>query len=205
MSDDTESKRSVDAETSAAAVTEAEKSPAKTAARATVSLPLSTLIAAVVAVLMLGATVVTGGLWLNARSEVNDQDAKATAEQRAEQVASDYALGVSTINFSDLPAWQGRLKANATPKLANEFDAAAPKLTEALTVLQWSSSPTPITAKVMGRDGDNYLVDVFLDVTTTNAQKPQGVKSTVRYTVTVNPDGWKVADVGGMDLALPKQ
>ncbi|NNH74625.1 hypothetical protein HLB23_33060 [Nocardia uniformis] len=220
MSNDTEPKRVVDAEAAAASVelgkggtdtaatvpsaADAPASPGP-AARKTVSLPLSTLVAAVVAVLMIGATVVTTGLWLNARGELSDRDAKAAAEQHAEQVATDYALGASNINFADLPAWQSRLKANTTPKLSNQFDAAGPKLSEALTVLKWTSSATPVAAKVITRDGDAYVVDVFLDVTSTNAQNPQGVKTTVTYTVTVNPDGWQVADVGGMDLTLPKR
>ncbi|MFI6867833.1 hypothetical protein [Nocardia sp. NPDC050406] len=211
MSEDTQPKRAVDAEADAASVNLGKNQEAPTpeapapAPRKTVSLPLSTLVAAVVAVLAIGATAVTTGLWLNARGELDDQNAKIATEQRAEQVATDYALGASNINFADLGAWQGRLKANTTDKLATQFDAAAPKLNEALTVLKWTSSATPVAAKVVNRDGDSYVVDVFLDVTSTNAQNPQGVKTTVTYTVTVNPDGWKVADVGGMDLALPKR
>lgn len=207
MSQDTEPKRAVDAEADAASANPGESAPQTPApsARKTVSLPLSTLVAAVVAVLAIGATAVTTGLWLNARGDLDDRDATVAAEQHAEQVATDYALGASNINFSDLNAWQGRLKANTTDKLANQFDAAGPKLNEALTVLKWTSSATPVAAKVVSRDGDAYVVDVFLDVTSTNAQNPQGVKTTVTYTVTVNPDGWKVADVGGMDLTLPKR
>ncbi|MBF6181597.1 Uncharacterised protein [Nocardia otitidiscaviarum] len=185
---------------------DAEKRDATAAtARKTVSLPVSTLVAGAVAAVLVAVAVVTTGLWLSARGDLDDIHAATAAEQHAEQVATDYAVGASNIDFADLGAWQGRLKANTTGKLSEQFDAAGPKLSEALTVLKWTSSATPIAAKVTGRDGDAYLVDVFLDVTSTNAQNPQGVKTTVTYNVTVNPDGWTIADVGGMDMTLPQK
>ncbi|WP_330183027.1 hypothetical protein OHB26_04790 [Nocardia sp. NBC_01503] len=206
MSQDTEPKRAVDAE--AAAVSAPEQSETRVAPELpkTVSLKLSSLVTATAAVLLIGALITVSVLWMNSRSALSDRDATAAAVQHAEQVATDYSVGASNINFSDLNSWTGRLKANTTPRLADKFDATAAKLQEILVPLKWTSSATPVTAKVMSHENGVYLVNVFLNVTSTNAQNPQGVQTTVTYNVTVDPsNGWKVADVGGMNLALPKQ
>ncbi|MCU1642659.1 MAG: hypothetical protein JWN03_2934 [Nocardia sp.] len=180
--------------------------PAPAAPAKTLSLKLSTLGLAAAAVVLIGALVTVSTLWLSARSDLSDRDAKAAAEQHAEQVATDYSVGASNINFSDLNSWTGRLKANTTPALGNKFDATAPKLQEILVPLKWTSSATPVAAKVVGHDNGLYQVDVFLNVTSTNAQNPDGAQTTVTYNVTVDPNnGWKVSDVGGTALALPKQ
>ncbi|MFC9999022.1 hypothetical protein [Nocardia sp. NPDC127526] len=224
MSNDADPKPAVDAEAAAVSAPEpaaatpkvefAKSAPAAAATRTaapeptpkTVQLKLSTLAFAAAAVLLVGALVATTALWLSARGELSDRDAKAADEQHAEQVATDYSVGASNINFSDLNSWTTRLKANTTPTLANKFDATAPKLQEILVPLKWTSSATPVTAKVIGHDNGVYQVNVFLNVTSTNAQNPEGVQTTVTYNVTVDPaNGWKVADVGGMSLALPKQ
>ncbi|MET9487595.1 hypothetical protein [Nocardia sp. NPDC006630] len=185
---------------------ETTKAAAPAAPAKTVSLKLSTLGLAAAAVVLIGALITVSTLWLSARGDLSDRDAKAAAEQHAEQVATDYSVGASNINFSDLNSWTGRLKANTTPALGNKFDATAPKLQEILVPLKWTSSATPVAAKVVGRDNGLYQVDVFLNVTSTNAQNPDGAQTTVTYNVTVDPNnGWKVSDVGGTALALPKQ
>ncbi|GAA5070573.1 hypothetical protein [Nocardia iowensis] len=172
----------------------------------TVSIRLSTVAIAVAAVALVGATAVFAALWASARGDLSDRDAAAAADQHAEQVATDYALGASTINFQDVNSWVAKLKANTTPQLATKFDATASKLQDILVPLKWTSTSTPITAKVMNTDNGIYKVNVFLNVTSTSAQTPEGAQSTVTYTVNVDPNnGWKVADVGGMAGALPKQ
>ncbi|MFF2557662.1 hypothetical protein ACFVUS_42155 [Nocardia sp. NPDC058058] len=219
MSQDTEPKRAVDAEAAAVSAPEAQQAQApkvemskpeapqaETAQAKTVSLKLSTLGTVAAAVLLIGALITVSALWLSARGDLSDRDTAAADAQRAEQIATDYSVGASNINFSDLNSWTGRLKANTTPTLANKFEATAPKLQEILVPLKWTSSATPVTAKVMSQNNGVYQVNVFLNVTSTNAQNPQGVQTTVTYTVAVDPNnGWKVADVGGMNLALPKQ
>ncbi|MEV6064966.1 hypothetical protein AB0L82_00295 [Nocardia sp. NPDC052001] len=214
MSQDTEPKRAVDAEAAAVSVPEAqqpeapkvEMSKPEAPQAKTVSLKLSTLGTVAAAVLLIGALITVSALWLSARGDLRDRDAAAADAQRAEQIATDYSVGASNINFSDLNSWTGRLKANTTPTLADKFEATAPKLQEILVPLKWTSSATPVTAKVMSQNNGVYQVNVFLNVTSTNAQNPQGVQTTVTYTVAVDPNnGWKVADVGGMNLALPKQ
>ncbi len=172
----------------------------------TLSIRLSTVAVAVAGVALIAATAIFASLWLSARGEVSDRDAAAAADRHAEQVATDYAVGASNINFQDVNAWVAKLKANTTPQLADKFDATAPKLQDILVPLKWTSTATPITAKVMNTDNGVYKVDVFLNVTSTSAQTPEGAQTTVTYTVNVDPNnGWKVADVGGMAGALPKQ
>ncbi|MGX1778824.1 hypothetical protein ACWIGW_42430 [Nocardia brasiliensis] len=147
---------------------------------------------------------VVSGFLIAARSGIADRDALAADNRHAEQVATDYAVGASTVDFGDFNAWVARLKANTTPQLANKFDTTAPKLREILTPLKWTSTANPITAKVVSQAGGVYKINAFITVNSTNAQNPDGGQTTVTYNVTVDRDaGWKVSDVGGIDGALP--
>ncbi|MFI2478862.1 hypothetical protein [Nocardia xishanensis] len=65
------------------------------------------------------------------------------------------------------------------------------------TPLRWTSSATPIAAKAMSDENGVYVVNAFLNVTSTSAQTPDGGMTTVTYKVTVNKgEGWKITDVG---------
>ncbi|MEV6561325.1 hypothetical protein AB0M22_36795 [Nocardia sp. NPDC051756] len=203
MSNDvvTEPKSNTDEEPTAAA-----PAPAADQGGRTVSIRLSTVAFGAALVALAAATAVFATLWTSARGEVSDRDAAAAADRHAEQVATDYAVGASNINFQDVNGWVAKLKANTTPQLAGKFDATASKLQDILVPLKWTSTSTPITAKVMNTDNGVYKVNVFLNVTSTSAQTPEGAQTTVTYTVNVDPNnGWKVADVGGVAGALPKQ
>ncbi|WP_051183361.1 hypothetical protein [Nocardia vinacea] len=173
-------------------------------ASGTVSIRLSAIALGAAIIALVAATGVFAALWLSARGQLSDRDATAAADRRAEQVATDYAVGASTINFQDYNAWIAKLKANTSPQLANKFDATAPKLQEILVPLKWSSTATPVSAVVTSETGGVYKVNVFLNVNSTNAQTPDGGQTTVTYNVTVDSGaGWKITDVGGMDGALP--
>lgn len=150
------------------------------------------------------AAVVFALLWRGAEADLSTADQQAQSNARAEKVAGDYALGAATVNYQNVGEWTTKLKAGTTPELAAKFDATAPKLQEILTPLQWTSTATPITAKVMSSANGIYKVNVFLNVTSTNAQNPNGSQSTVTYSVTMDSNSdWKIIDVGGMDGALP--
>ncbi|QIS04348.1 hypothetical protein F5X71_20245 [Nocardia brasiliensis] len=153
---------------------------------------------------LVAVAVTLAGLLFSARGELSDRAAIVAADKRAEQVASDYAVGAATVNFADFNTWVGKLKANTTPALAGKFEATAPKLQDILSPLKWTSTATPITAKVMSESGGVYKVNVFVNVTSTNAQQPEGTQTTVTYNVSVDRNAdWKITDVGGMDGALP--
>ncbi|MGV9675787.1 hypothetical protein ACWDSJ_10960 [Nocardia sp. NPDC003482] len=168
-----------------------------------VSIRMSTVLAAAALALAVALIVGFAVAWLGARGELRDRDAAAADQRHAEQVATDYALGASTIDYNHVEDWFTRLKANTSPQLANKFDATAPKLRDILLPLKWTSTATPIAAKTLGDAGGVYKIDVFLTVSSTNAQTPDGGHTTVTYNVTVDrAAGWKVTDVGGLDGAL---
>ncbi|AYF74311.1 hypothetical protein D7D52_11035 [Nocardia yunnanensis] len=202
MSQDTEPNRPVDPETTAVS-TEPTAAPA---AGTTVSIKLSTLLTAAAGVLLIAALVWVTVLWQSARGDLSARDDQAAADKHAAQVASDYAMGAANLNYADFNAWTARLKAGTTPALAAKFDATSAKLQEILVPLKWTSSPTLLSSQVLGHDNGVYKVNVYLNVNSTNAQNPDGVMTTIYYTVSVDPKSdWKVTDVGGIDLPLPKQ
>ncbi|MBF4999268.1 hypothetical protein IRT45_19150 [Nocardia sp. BSTN01] len=213
MSNDTgtEPKRAVDAEAESSLPVTTESATPETGATTakvprTLSIRLSTVVTAAAGMALIASAAVFGSLWLSARGDLHDRDDRAAAQQHAEQVATDYAVGASNIDYRNVGAWIGKLKAGTSSQLAQKFDATAPKLQEILVPLKWTSSANPIAAKVMSAENGVYKVDVFLDVTSTSAQTPQGAQTTVTYTVDIDPSsGWKVTDVGGMAGALPKQ
>ncbi|MFD6356382.1 hypothetical protein [Nocardia tengchongensis] len=171
----------------------------------TVSLRVSTLVTAAAAALLIAALVTVTVLWQSARGDVDAHATRAADDKHAEQVASEYAMGAANLNYADFNAWTARLKANTTPSLAGKFDATSAKLQEILVPLKWTSSPTLLSAQVINHDNGLYKVNVYLNVNSTNAQNPDGVLTTVYYTVNVDPGDWKVTEVGGIDLPLPKQ
>ncbi|MEU1209591.1 hypothetical protein [Nocardia sp. NPDC005825] len=184
---------------------EPDTTPVAPAAGRTVSLKVSTLVTAVAAAVLIAALVTVTVLWQSARGDVRTHDTRAADDQHAEQVASEYAMGAANLNYADFNAWTARLKANTTPALAGKFDATSSKLQEILVPLKWTSSPTLLSSQVINRDNGLYKVNVYLNVNSTNAQNPDGVLTTVYYTVNVDPSDWKVTEVGGIDLPLPKQ
>ncbi|WP_432279302.1 hypothetical protein [Nocardia brasiliensis] len=148
--------------------------------------------------------VFVGCFFLSPRAALVPRDSAAADDKHAEQIATDYAVGAATVNFADFNSWVGKLKANTTPALATKFETTAPKLQEILTPLKWTSTATPVTAKVTSESAGIYKVNVFVNVTSTNAQDPNGAQTTVTYNVSVDRNAdWKITDVGGMDGALP--
>src|SRR5690349_21168364 len=135
MSNDTgtEPKRAVDAEAESSVPTTTTETGAKPAkAPRTLSIRLSTVVTAAAAVALIALAAVFGSLWLSARGDLHDRDDRAAAQQHAEQVATDYAVGASNIDYQNVGAWIGKLKAGTSSQLAQKFDATAPKLQEIL-------------------------------------------------------------------------
>ncbi|WP_067568749.1 hypothetical protein [Nocardia acidivorans] len=177
--------------------------PAAPSAR-TVSLRLSTVLRGAIAVGLIAPATTFGLLWWSAERDLDHNAATAADTARAEQVAAEYALGASTVDYQNLPAWLAKLKNGTAAQLATKFDATGPALQQLLTPLRWTSTATAIAAKVRSESGGIYQVDVFLDVNSTSAQTPDGARTTVTYHVTVDRGSdWKITDVGGLDGALP--
>ncbi|MEV6223844.1 hypothetical protein ACGFQG_27090 [Nocardia fluminea] len=185
---------------------EATETPTKpeTAAARQISVRVSTVASVVGVAGLVAATVTFGVLYFSERSELSERDTQAATSKQAEQAAMDYAVGASTIDYRDHKAWLTKLKANTTPQLAAKFDATATQLEQIILPLQWTSKATPIQAAVVSESGGIYKVNAFLDVDSTSAQTPQGGRTTVTYTVSLDKnDGWKITEVGGGLDALP--
>ncbi|WP_405167438.1 hypothetical protein OG203_21600 [Nocardia sp. NBC_01499] len=170
----------------------------------TVSIRVSTvLLTAAIAALVVAVCVLAGFLW-SARGDIADRNTKAADEQKAERISTDYAVGAATLNYQDINGWVNRLKSNTTPQLANKYDAVGSKLEQILVPLKWTSTATPVTAKVVSEQGSVYKVNVFVNVSSTTAQNPEGVQTVATYNVTMDKNAdWKITDVGGIDGALP--
>ncbi len=170
----------------------------------TIAVRLSTVVTTAVIVALLAVAIVFGCLYFSARSTLSDRDAAAAGDKHAEDIASKYAVGASTIDYHDVKSWIERLKAGTTPQLAAKFDATAPQLEQILLPLQWTSKATPLSAAVTSESDGIYKVNAYLDVTSTSAQTPDGGRTTVTYSLTIDRNAdWKITDVGGLQNALP--
>ncbi|MEV6217123.1 hypothetical protein [Nocardia sp. NPDC051833] len=153
---------------------------------------------------LLVSTAVFAMLYRSADADLAAREAKSVDDRHAEQVASNYAVGASTIDYRDTRAWLNRLKAGTTPELAAKFEATSPQLEQILLPLQWTSTATPLSAQVISEAGGIYKVNAYLTVTSTSAQTPTGAQTTVTYSLTLDRNAdWKITDVGGLQNALP--
>ncbi|MFG1793549.1 hypothetical protein [Nocardia sp. NPDC049149] len=167
-------------------------------------LEIATLVrSAVIAVLVLAVAALSVFLVI-ARNDLADSAAAAAADRHAEQVATDYAIGASTIDYADLNTWVAKLKTNTSPSLGAKFDAVGPRMGQLLGPLKWTSTATPVTATVSARTNGVYTVNVFVNLSVSNVQNPKAAFVTATYTVTVDEHaGWQVTEVGGLGAALP--
>lgn len=183
---------------------ESDTAPTTSTRDRSVSIEIPTLIRGAVITVLVLAVVVLSVFLVLARGELADDRAAAADDRHAEQVATDYAVGASTINYADINTWIGKLKANTAPALAGKFDTVGPKMGELLTPLKWTSTATPVAAKVTARNNGVYTVNAFVSLTISNVQNPQAGQVTATYTVTVDQhSGWQITEVGGMNQALP--
>ncbi|UGT54942.1 hypothetical protein [Nocardia asteroides] len=170
----------------------------------TVSLRISSVLVAATIGILAVTTVTFVVLYFSARSTIADRDARAADERHAERIATDYGVGASTIDYRDVAAWFGRLRAGTAPRLAAKFDATAPQLEQILLPLQWTSTATPLSAAVTSESGGIYKVNAYFTVMSTSAQNPQGAATTVTYSLTIDrAAGWQITEVGGLQNTLP--
>ncbi|MET8776886.1 hypothetical protein ABZV58_17935 [Nocardia sp. NPDC004654] len=169
----------------------------------TVSLRWSTLATGTTITALLIATAVLAVLYTSARTTLADRDRREADHRHAEQLATDYALGASTIDYRDVKAWTHRLSQGTTPELAAKFDATAPQLEQVLLPLQWVSTANPLSSTVVSESGGLYKVNTYLTVNSSNVQHPDGAQTTVTYSLTIDRNsGWKISEVGGLQNAI---
>lgn len=170
----------------------------------TVSISVSAVLQYALIVILLTTTIIFGFLYNASRSEIAARDTRSEDNMHAQQVATDYAVGASTIDYRNTTQWLDKLKTNTTPQLAAKFDATSQQLEEILLPLQWTSTATPVAAMVTSESEGIYKVNSFLNVKSVSAQNPDGILTTVAYAITIDRNNdWKITDVGGMDGILP--
>ncbi len=194
-----------DEKTTAAESTSEPKSGVERGNPRTLSIRLSTVLTACAIAVLLVVAIVFGCLYWSARSTLADRDTTTANDKHAEDIASNYAVGASTIDFHDVNSWIARLKSGTTPQLAAKFDASAPELEQILLPLQWTSKATPLSATVTSESGGIYKVNAYLNINSTSVQSADGAQTTVSYSLTIDRNSdWKITDVGGgLQNALP--
>ncbi|MDO3401779.1 hypothetical protein O6072_06635 [Mycolicibacterium neoaurum] len=162
------------------------------------------VVTAVICVLAAGCAVL-GWMYLGARSDLAARDQSDRNNQRAEQMASDYAVHAAEMNYQDFEGWKVKLVDGTSPELKDKLTKAADSMQQILAPLQWTSSARPLAAKVRSDVAGVYTVDAFVSVLTKTMQAPDGLQSTATYSVTLDSnDNWRITDVGGIDSALGK-
>jgi Mce-associated membrane protein len=125
------------------------------------------------------------------------RDANADA-QRAEDVASDYAVKAALIDYRDFDPWFAALRNNVDDKMRQQFAGSEPVLRQLLGQLQWVSKGDLVGSDIKSQNGGVYVVQVFVDVQVTNVQSPAGVKTTALYPITVDKNkNWTITDISG--------
>lgn len=141
---------------------------------------------------------------LQSKSSDLDGFQQAQADNaRAEQISIDYATGAAEMNFANPEEWRGRLTAGTSPELANRLTQAATSMEQLIQPLQWTSTATPITAKVESVTDGVYQVVAFVNVMTKNTQTPDGIESTATYKMSIDSkNDWVITEISGTDPAV---
>lgn len=196
----TETSDTATTETSDTATTEtAGEKPDTTTAPASSRRPR--LLVGVLAGLVVILAVVAGVAVYYASSYRSDyttlRDANSDA-QRAEDVASDYAVKAALIDYRDFDPWFAALRTNVDDKMRQQFTSSESVLRQLLGQLQWVSKGDLVGSDIKSQNNGVYVVQVFVDVQVTNVQSPGGVKTTALYPITVDRNkNWTITDISG--------
>ncbi|MBB1020140.1 hypothetical protein G6030_02335 [Dietzia sp. E1] len=158
------------------------------------------------AVVALVAAAVFATLW--ATDDSDEQLARLQGrldtEEAAEEAASEYAMAVSAVDYEDLDGWRDALSEGVSDQLAPKLEAAVDVVGPWLTRMEYTSTARLLAAEVSETDGDTFVVQVFVDMTSRSKQTPEGVAATATYTVTMDrASDWTITDVGGVGAGLP--
>jgi hypothetical protein len=168
-----------------------------------VSLSVRTLVTATAFFALVAAVAMMTWLYFGERGRVEAQQQAAANEQRAEQIALDYAVNAATMNFQDLNTWKGKLVNGTTPGLHDQLTKAATSMEQLLVPLEWNSTSQPLVAKVRTDTNGVYVVDTFVSVLTKTTQAPDNLQSTATYSITIDSkNNWQISDVGGIGAVV---
>jgi hypothetical protein len=161
------------------------------------------LVVGLLIAVLAGAVATFAWLYIDARSQLNEQTRTQEDYARAEKIALDYAVNAAAMNYQDLNAWKPKLVAGTSPELRDKLTEAATSMEQILVPLQWNSTAQPLTAKVRSSDGGVYVVDSFVSVQTKTVQAPEALQSTATYSVVIDRNkDWQITDVGGIGAVL---
>jgi hypothetical protein len=175
-------------------------------ARALRGIARSTAAASAVAAVAIVATVSFAIGWLGDGSdaELASLRGQLAVDTAAEQAASTYALNVSQVRAGDIEGWRKALQTGVSQQLAPKLSAAVDVVGPWLNQMEYTATAKLLAAKVSRREGDLYVVQVFVDMNSRSRQTPEGVTATAAYTVTLNRAAdWTITDVGGVTPDLP--
>lgn len=196
--DDTES-----SETETETETEERLSGAPEKVSRQVTLSLRSVVNAAVIALLAVTAGVFGWLYLGARHELDEQAQEAAARERAQQIATDYAVNAAEMDYQDFNGWTVKLVDGTSPELKEKLTKAAESMEQLLAPMQWKSTARPLSSIVKSDSNGVYIVDAFVSVLTKTLQAPDGLQSTATYSITIDSrNNWLITDVGGIDAAL---
>jgi Mce-associated membrane protein len=177
-----------------------------TGRRLSISIGFRSLVRAALIAILVAAVATLAWLYIGAQQKLNTQARESDNRIHAEKVALDYAVAAAAMNFQDLNAWKAKLVAGTTPELNAKLEDAAKSLEQILTPLQWTSTTSPLAAKVRSNTDGVFVVDCFVSVQTKTVQAPEPLQSTATYSVTIDSNkNWQITDVGGIGaVAGPK-
>ncbi|MET7769494.1 hypothetical protein [Nocardia sp. NPDC005366] len=164
----------------------------------------------VLAILATAAAVIVSVLWAtdDSADELSALRGRMATDTAAQDAASNYAMNVSRVDFHNLDAWRQALRSNVSGQLEPKMNAAVDVVGPWLTEMEYTSTARLLAATVTERDGDRYVVQVFVDMNSKSKQSPNGVTATASYTVTMDrASNWTITDVGGVGgvgAGLPK-
>lgn len=175
----------------------------KTPRRLTISVRAVIVVAAVC--VLAAATGFFGWLYLGARAKLDAQAFELSNRERAQSVATDYAVHAAEMDYQDFNGWKVKLVKGTSPELKDKLTKAANSMEQILAPMQWKSTSKPLAAVVRSNAGGIYVVDSFVSVLTKTMQTPEGLQSTATYSVTIDSNNnWQITDVGGVGSVLGK-
>ncbi|MGU3292381.1 hypothetical protein [Williamsia sp. M5A3_1d] len=154
--------------------------------------------AALVVVVLAVATTVAIVSALGYRDDYRSLQSQNAQAQRAQDVASDYAVKAAEIDYRNFDPWFAALKTGVDDAMIKQFADTEPVLRQLLGQLQWVSKGTLVGSDIKSQNNGVYVVQVFVDVQVTNVQSPGGVKTTALYPITVDKNkNWAITDISG--------
>jgi hypothetical protein len=164
-----------------------------------VSISIRTLVVGAVIVALVVAAGVMTWLYIGVKTTLDERLVQADNDRHAEQLALDYAVNAAIMDYQDLAPWKQELVKGTTPELKDKLTKAATGMEQILLPLQWSSTASPLVAKVRSDNNGVYVVDTFVSVMTKTVQAGDSLQSTATYSITIDSNNeWLISDVGGI-------